>query len=133
MDPNPTLNKLRELTKENSPAPMCGMGCGDVIDEFAENFDALDGWLKRGGFLPTAWADRMHRYEDALRLIGKLGCEHTTHAPSDFHLYCKDDGRTPDAEFLADKWCDGCIANSVLPPASDDPWQGSTAPTESPF
>lgn len=42
MDPNATLNALRELL------------AGDD-GEVAETFAALDEWLSNGGFLPDDW------------------------------------------------------------------------------
>lgn len=53
MDPNETLKLLREATTEvltdNGKVP-------DVAQRMAELVEALDGWLKKGGALPTAWA-----------------------------------------------------------------------------
>lgn len=60
MDPNITLHELREL-------------CGEAMEsgayqrpglarELAEKFDALDGWMSKGGFAPDAWREtRDHR------------------------------------------------------------------------
>lgn len=46
MDPNATLDDLRDVL-HNDPA---------YADSSAtELFDALDEWLKRGGFLPRDW------------------------------------------------------------------------------
>ena len=42
MDPNVTLNRLRELADDN-----------DV--EWANLFESLDEWFSQGGFLPEAW------------------------------------------------------------------------------
>lgn len=42
MDPNVTLNRLRELADDN-----------DV--EWANLFESLDDWLSKGGFLPSEW------------------------------------------------------------------------------
>ena len=57
MDPNTTLHELRELV-----ARVQG-GLGRVEpEEFAERFDALDGWMSKGGFVPDAWREtRDHR------------------------------------------------------------------------
>ena len=48
MDPNATLARIRELCR------------GHVLDadeaaELAELITVLDGWLSRGGSMPTAW------------------------------------------------------------------------------
>ncbi|QAY12008.1 hypothetical protein SEA_RAHEL_57 [Mycobacterium phage Rahel] len=43
MDPNETLGDLRDCIE------------GQRWDEAAEHFEALDGWLTHGGFLPTDW------------------------------------------------------------------------------
>lgn len=42
MDPNETLRQLRHAVE------------GESADIF-ELFSALDGWLSKGGFLPTDW------------------------------------------------------------------------------
>lgn len=49
MDPNATLAIIR--------AHVNAIAWGDEVDmtEFAEAVDALDEWLKTGGFLPTEW------------------------------------------------------------------------------
>ena len=49
MDPNATLATLRTLTTDALH--------GNEVDAFelAEAFDALDGWIGKGGFLPDAW------------------------------------------------------------------------------
>lgn len=42
MDPNETLRLMRLAVK-------------DDLDQLADLFEALDGWLSKGGFLPAAW------------------------------------------------------------------------------
>ena len=44
MDPNVTLFLLREK-----------MGGNFIESETRELFEALDGWLSKGGFLPRDW------------------------------------------------------------------------------
>jgi hypothetical protein len=51
MDPNATLAGLRELVERVQN----GTGRVDA-DEFAEKFEALDGWITKGGFLPADWS-----------------------------------------------------------------------------
>ena len=54
MDPNATLEHLRDLT--NSVFYRAPTGTEDVRAlELAEAFDDLDNWLSRGGFQPDAW------------------------------------------------------------------------------
>lgn len=48
---------------------------------------------------------------DALERIAGNGCEHNT-TPGWGHCYIE--GRTPDAEFGADRCCDACIAHAAL-------------------
>jgi hypothetical protein len=45
MDPDETWRQLKEAINE-----------GD-FDRADELFDALDDWLVKGGFVPTAWRD----------------------------------------------------------------------------
>lgn len=54
MDPNETLRLLRltikQMRVDTDPAIRQAHA-----DEIAEYFEALDGWLIRGGFLPEPW------------------------------------------------------------------------------
>lgn len=66
MDPNITLHELRELTARALAArDLLGGEPGPVermLHEVAEKFDALDGWMSKGGFAPDAWREtRDHR------------------------------------------------------------------------
>jgi hypothetical protein len=47
MDPDATLQAIRELVENNDGSP-------EAL-ALAENFRSLDEWLSRGGFLPTDW------------------------------------------------------------------------------
>lgn len=51
MDPNTTLDEMRELARRLST----GVGSPEDSARLATLVDALDGWIVRGGFLPTAW------------------------------------------------------------------------------
>ena len=58
---------------------------------------------------------RIERMEAALRLIAGERCETYFSRPGDPDRYqCADSGRTRDAECLADRWCDACIAHEAL-------------------
>jgi hypothetical protein len=50
MDPNATLQELRELTEQERIG-----GDGSHAERICELFDALDGWISKGGFLPADW------------------------------------------------------------------------------
>lgn len=53
MDPNETLRRLRELTKDTLNGEYA---IGDEpAAEIAELFHSLDEWMVRGGYPPTAW------------------------------------------------------------------------------
>lgn len=55
MDPATTLDTCRELAEEI----LEGEDCEDQSDEaveLAENFQALDEWLKKAGALPEDWS-----------------------------------------------------------------------------
>lgn len=62
MDPNEILRRLREL---------CALDNCDLfaMDEIADLFEALDGWITKGGFLPTEW-ERADQAEKAAKAIG---------------------------------------------------------------
>jgi hypothetical protein len=51
MDPNATLDSIRELVAKSVNKPLDEADS----DTLAELVDALDSWLSRGGFLPTEW------------------------------------------------------------------------------
>lgn len=56
MDPNETLKACRRLAaallreSDKEDANRVNLGA-----ELAQNFDNLDNWIKRGGFLPDTW------------------------------------------------------------------------------
>lgn len=47
MDPTKCLAEIRELIAHDDPA--------EVAEPIVERFDALDGWMSKGGFLPRQW------------------------------------------------------------------------------
>jgi hypothetical protein len=53
MDPNETLKIIRDLIEEilDPEAPATDTNGRDL----AEDVQALDSWLSRGGYLPEAW------------------------------------------------------------------------------
>ena len=53
MDPNATLDSLRDLARKAFLVAPCDLPV--VADELAAGFEALDDWIKRGGFLPDDW------------------------------------------------------------------------------
>lgn len=48
MDPDATLNEIRELCKSYFDPP-------EGPQTLADKFNALDAWLTSGGFLPSSW------------------------------------------------------------------------------
>lgn len=52
MDPNETLRLIRATIAEMRDGELPSMHAADVL---AELFEALDGWLIKGGFLPREW------------------------------------------------------------------------------
>lgn len=57
MDPNATLHRLRELVALAQKGTLDPDQAAIALDEVAENFDALDGWMTRGGYAPDAWRE----------------------------------------------------------------------------
>jgi len=58
MDPNETLEELRQRT-EDALSGGYAMGDMDVVaTDLAILFEALDQWLSKGGFLPSDWSAR---------------------------------------------------------------------------
>ncbi len=60
MDPDEALANLRKLMQQlydELPGPdIQSTRIEDLASEIVEQFEALDGWLTRGGFLPAAWS-----------------------------------------------------------------------------
>ena len=54
MDPNETLRLLRLTIKQMAVDTDPDIRAAHA-DEIAEYFEALDGWMSTGGFLPKAW------------------------------------------------------------------------------
>jgi hypothetical protein len=54
MDPNATLERMRELAREYHEAERWRETT--LADELVDLIEGLDQWLSRGGFLPMAWA-----------------------------------------------------------------------------
>jgi hypothetical protein len=57
MDPNEALKNARIALERVRSSPFNVIDVS-IADELADAFEALDGWLTNGGFLPTAWANR---------------------------------------------------------------------------
>jgi hypothetical protein len=58
MDPSETLKRIQALAaKIIKQSELRDEDTSESLDayELAENVEALDGWLKRGGFLPKSW------------------------------------------------------------------------------
>lgn len=55
MDPNVALAEIRHLILEiqNADQEDARLEAGAELIDY---FEALDGWLSRGGFLPTDWS-----------------------------------------------------------------------------
>lgn len=71
MDPNETLHELRDyasrLLDEVDRANKTGVADFSSSEEaytMAEKFEALDGWLARGGFLPGSWRSKSRTCAD---------------------------------------------------------------------
>ena len=57
MDPDQCLKELREAVEEMKREISKGFDgdLGDAADKAIIKFEAIDGWLSRGGFLPEDW------------------------------------------------------------------------------
>lgn len=52
MDPNATLENIRQLYRLVQSSPEDALDFGDELAEAVQN---LDEWLTNGGFLPAEW------------------------------------------------------------------------------
>lgn len=55
MDPNTALANARTAARLILADADADASHSALADELAEAFEALDGWLSRGGFLPDSW------------------------------------------------------------------------------
>lgn len=56
MDPNKALKKARAaLAKVRAWQDEEGETSPEAAEDLVDAFEALDGWLSKGGFLPQAW------------------------------------------------------------------------------
>jgi hypothetical protein len=55
MDPNATLQRIRELVEALTDHDMEDSDVVDAAGSLAESVGNLDGWISKGGFLPDAW------------------------------------------------------------------------------
>jgi hypothetical protein len=61
MDPNATLEQLRQAVQryrdwQDNGDVDSALEAVQAGEDMADLFDALDGWMGSGGFLPAAWA-----------------------------------------------------------------------------
>ena len=56
MDPNATLEQLRQLAVQVLNPDREDALVDEAAEEMAELVRALDDWISRGGFLPAAWS-----------------------------------------------------------------------------
>jgi hypothetical protein len=54
-DPDEALRVLREALAVFERSGVSEEECNDATVALAEGFEALDGWLTGGGYLPDAW------------------------------------------------------------------------------
>jgi hypothetical protein len=61
MDVNLALARLRDAIKavrreqDGNDEPMTERQLRNVLENMTDYAESLDGWLSKGGFLPTAW------------------------------------------------------------------------------
>ena len=57
MDPDQTLKEAREaLANIRGKAGVPPAVVGAQVEQLIDAFEALDGWLSKGGFLPSEWS-----------------------------------------------------------------------------
>jgi len=54
MDPNKALKTLKEIVNQVNNEE--DNDVNDQLEDFVRHFDALDGWISNGGFLPKEWS-----------------------------------------------------------------------------
>ena len=69
MDPNEVLRDIREMSEAIELGNLSSKALEDAALELCEKFEALDEWLRKGGFLPDNWqsqARNVHERIDAI-------------------------------------------------------------------
>lgn len=64
MDPDVTLEQIRELAATIMDADLTSLGLVELGDQLADAVSHLDVWLSEGGMLPAPWRFndlRLHR------------------------------------------------------------------------
>lgn len=71
MDPNKCLEMLRDMSvkSRNSNVPVSDRL--ELLDDLAAQFEALDMWIMRGGFLPDGWSNARHPGERYLARVSE--------------------------------------------------------------
>ncbi|QPX62200.1 hypothetical protein PBI_INDLOVU_86 [Mycobacterium phage Indlovu] len=73
MDPDATLDELRSLAARVRADHRLSQA---DVERAGELFDALDGWIMRGGYLPRAWRDNVGAHFYGMPLSGsEVGAE----------------------------------------------------------
>jgi hypothetical protein len=57
MDPNKALEDAREAVEVLNADTSTAARVMDAYEKLHASFEALDGWLSKGGFLPDAWCN----------------------------------------------------------------------------
>lgn len=57
MDPNQTLEELREAYAAWARSEGCSVAENEAAERMAVAFKDLDDWLTRGGYSPREWQD----------------------------------------------------------------------------
>lgn len=63
MDPNECLAELRDYIQSEKTLSENG-DAWEYVDEIIDRFEALDDWLSKGGFLPSAWRSMNRQFAD---------------------------------------------------------------------
>lgn len=56
MDPNAAYREIKAHVTEYRSGDYSKADLQDVLECVLETFEALDEWIKKGGFLPAEWA-----------------------------------------------------------------------------
>lgn len=59
MDPNAAYERITDITNANLAGAIPSSNAEATLDELTQLVEGLDIWLKKGGFLPTAWKNAL--------------------------------------------------------------------------
>jgi hypothetical protein len=113
----PATNVLAERRRvERDEARASADGWKAMVEKLTDTNKRLCESVANGQRIVAERDSELSRLRDALTHIAEDGCESYTTGPGS----CINAGRSRDAEYTADRWCDQCVAYDALTGGSNE-------------